>query len=73
MGYKVDNLEVGLDPNSKIGPLAYTDVENIKTSLEEMSQVGAEIIQDVRNVGNGLLIAQVKDKNGNVVCLRQQS
>lgn len=73
VGYKVDNLEVGLDPNSKVGPLAYTDVEDINASLEEMTRVGAEVLQDVRNVGNGLLIAQVKDANGNVVGLRQQS
>lgn len=38
-----------------------------------MTNVGAEIVQDIKDVANGLLIAQVKDTNGNVVGLRQQS
>jgi predicted enzyme related to lactoylglutathione lyase len=73
VGYRVGDLEVGLDPNSTVGPIGYTDVADIQASLKEMAGVGAEIVQDVRDVGNGLLIAQVKDKDGNVVGLRQQS
>ena len=73
VGYRVGNLEIGLDPNSKAGPIAYTDVKDIKSSLQAMVKVGAEVIQDVKEVGGGLLIAQVKDVDGNVVGLRQQS
>jgi predicted enzyme related to lactoylglutathione lyase len=73
VGYKVGNLEVGLDPNSKLGPIAYIDVKDIKSSLQAMVMVGAEVVQDVKEVGGGLLIAQVKDVDGNVVGLRQQS
>ena len=73
VGYRVGNLEVGLDPNSKVGPIAYTDVEDIKSSLQAMVKVGAEVVQGVKEVGGGLLIAQVKDVDGNVVGLRQQS
>ena len=73
VGYRVGDQEVGLDPNSKIGPIAYTDVKDIKSSLQTMVKVGAEVVQDVKEVGGGLLIAQVKDADGNVVGLRQQS
>ena len=73
LGYKIGNLEVGLDPNSKVGPIAYTDVKDIKISLQALVKVGAEVVQDVKEVGGGLLIAQVKDVDGNVVGLRQQS
>jgi predicted enzyme related to lactoylglutathione lyase len=73
VGYKVGEMEVGLVPNSTIGPIAYVDVEDIKGSLQAMTEVGAEIVQDVKDVGGGLLIAQVKDADGNVVGLRQQS
>ena len=38
-----------------------------------MIEVGAEIVQDVEDVGGGLLIAQVKDADGDVVGFRQQS
>ncbi len=73
VGYRVGDLEVGLDPNSKVGPIAYTDVKDIKSSLQAMIEVGAKVVQDVKEVGGGLLIAQVKDADGNVVGLRQQS
>ena len=73
VGYRVGDQEVGLDPNSKIGPIAYTDVKDIKSSLQAMVKVGAEIVQDVKEVGGGLLIAQVKDVDGNVVGLRQET
>ncbi len=73
LGYRVGEMEVGLDPNSKIGPIAYVDVEDIKSSLQAMTKVGAEVVQDVKDVGGGLLIAQVKDADCNVVGLRQQS
>jgi hypothetical protein len=48
VGYRVGELEVGLNPNSKVGPIAYTDVEDIKSSLRAIIEVGAEIVQDVR-------------------------
>ena len=73
VGYKIGNLEVGLDPNSKVGPIAYTDVADIKSSIQALVKVGAEVIQDAKEVGGGLLIAQIKDADGNVVGLRQQS
>ena len=31
VGYRVGDQEVGLDPNSKVGPIAYTDVKDIKS------------------------------------------
>lgn len=73
IGYKIGELEVGLDPNSKVGPIAYVDVADIKSSVDGMIKAGSEVVQDVKNVGSGLLIAQVKDSEGNVVGLRQQS
>jgi predicted enzyme related to lactoylglutathione lyase len=73
VGYKVGEIEVGLDPNSTVGPIAYTDVNDINSSLQEITKAGAKIVQDVKDVGGGLLIAQVKDPDGNVVGFRQQS
>ncbi len=72
VGYRVGDQEVGLDPNSKVGPIAYTDVKDIKSSLQAMIGVGAEVVQDVQDVGGGMLIAQIKDADGNLVGLRQQ-
>lgn len=61
-----------MDPNSKVGRIAYTTVKDVKSSLQAMLEDGAEVVQDVKDVGGGLLIAQVKDADGNVVGLRQQ-
>jgi predicted enzyme related to lactoylglutathione lyase len=72
VGYRDGDLEVGLDPNSTVGPIGYTEVEDIKASLEDMISVGGEVVQDAKDVGGGLLIAQVKDTDGNVIGLRQQ-
>jgi len=73
VGYRVGEMEVGLDPNSNVGPIAYTDVGDIKSSLQAMTEVGAEIVQDIKDVGGGLLIARIRDTDGNVVGFRQQS
>ena len=72
VGYKVGEMEIGLDPNAKVGPIAYVDVEDIRSSVQAMTAVGAEIVQDVRDVAVGLLVATVKDAAGNVVGFRQQ-
>jgi len=73
VGYKVGDLEVGLDPNATGGPIAYTDVKDIKASTQAMVEAGAGVIQEAKNVGGGLLIAKLKDADGNVVGLRQAS
>jgi predicted enzyme related to lactoylglutathione lyase len=49
-GYRIGEMEVGLDPNSNIGPIAYADVKDIKSSLQAMTKAGAEIVQDVKDV-----------------------
>ncbi len=73
VGFRVGELEVGLDPNSTVGPIAYVDVEDIKSSIQVMVEAGGMVVKDVREVGGGLLIAQVKDADGNVVGFRQES
>ena len=73
VGFRVGDMEVGLDPNSKVGPIAYTDVLDIKGALQAMTKAGGVVVQDVKEVGGGLLIARVKDADGNVVGFRQQS
>lgn len=72
IGFRDGDYEVGLDPNSTVGPIAYTFVDDIERSLHEMAEAGAEIVQEAKDVGGGLLIAQVKDSDGNVVGFRQQ-
>src|SRR4051794_23328832 len=70
VGYKLGDLEVGLDPNGQ-EVIGYIDVADIKNYLKTLLGAGATAHQDIKDVGGGLLIAQVKDANGNILGLRQ--
>jgi predicted enzyme related to lactoylglutathione lyase len=72
VGYKVGDLEVGLDPHGQ-AVVSYIEVEDIQSSIKELEAAGAELHLDAKDVGGGLLIAQVKDADGNVLGLRQPS
>lgn len=73
VGYKTGDMEVGLDPSTSVGPIAYTDVEDLTAAIKELTDAGGEIVQDVKTVAQGLQIAQVKDATGNVVGIRHQA
>jgi predicted enzyme related to lactoylglutathione lyase len=70
-GYKLDDLEVGLDPNGK-AVVSYIDVDDIEASLKILKDTGAEVVKDRTDVGGGLLIAQV-EVDGNLLGLRQKA
>jgi predicted enzyme related to lactoylglutathione lyase len=73
VGYRVGDMEIGLDPSAQnAGPVTYIDVADIKSSLQEIIALGATIKQDVKDVANGLLVASVKDKDGNILGFRQK-
>ena len=69
VGYKLDDREVGLDPNGS-AIVSYIDVDDIAASLKTLTEAGASIAKDSTDVGGGLLIAQV-ELDGNVLGLRQ--
>ncbi|MCH5671845.1 VOC family protein [Streptomyces gilvus] len=73
VGFKDAGQDVGLDPNGHAqgltGPVPYWHVTDIRGRLAALVDAGAEIVQDVRDVGNGRLIASLKDTDGNLVGL----
>ncbi len=75
VGYRVGDMEVGLDPNGQAqgfnAPIGYVDTADIQSSLKALVEAGAEVVQDVRDVGGGLLVARLKDADGNFLGLRQ--
>src|SRR5438105_15774208 len=68
VGYKLNDLEVGLDPNGQ-AVVGYIDVADIKSYLQALVDAGATTHQDIKDVGGGLLIAQVIDANANILGL----
>lgn len=72
VGFKVGDLDIGLDPNGhKAGMTAYYDVDDIKQSLQFLLDAGAHIEQEIKDIGGGGLIASVRDADGNIIGLRQ--
>ncbi|MFF8594161.1 VOC family protein [Streptomyces sp. NPDC015220] len=77
VGFEAAGQDVGLDPNGHsrgmTGPVPYWHVTDIRTRLAALVSAGAEVQQDVQDVGNGRLIAFVKDADGNLVGLLQDA
>ena len=71
VGFRAGGLEVGLDPNGTGGPICYWDVDDIAASVQSLVAAGATLDEAPHDVGRGLLIAKVKDADGNVIGLRQ--
>jgi predicted enzyme related to lactoylglutathione lyase len=75
VGFRVGDHEIGLDPNGHgqgmTGPITYLDVDDVTATLKTLVDAGAAIQQQPKDVGGGMLIALVKDDDGNVTGLRQ--
>ncbi|MFF7125361.1 MULTISPECIES: VOC family protein [unclassified Streptomyces] len=75
VGFKAAGQDVGLDPSGHAqgltGPVPFWHVADLRERLAALLEAGAELLQDVRDVGNGRLIASVKDPDGNLVGLLQ--
>ena len=74
VGYKSGDTEIGLVPNTDNRPsngLAYWTVGDIAASVKALEAAGGTVVQDITDVAQGLLVASVKEPNGNVVGLRQ--
>jgi predicted enzyme related to lactoylglutathione lyase len=75
VGFRVGDQEIGLDPNGHnqgmTGPIGYYQVDDIKKSLQSLLDAGGQVQQAVKDVGGGMLIASVKDADGNIIGLKQ--
>jgi predicted enzyme related to lactoylglutathione lyase len=74
VGYKVAGQDIGLDPNGhRAGAVGYVAVAvtDIKARLQSLLDAGAEVNEALNDVGNGRLIASVKDPDGNLIGLVQ--
>ncbi len=71
VGFRNDGTEIGIDPHGHeqgmTGPVPYTEVADIKATYDRLIEAGAEGIQEPRDVGQGKLIASVKDADGNMI------
>ena len=72
--FNVGGQAIGLDPHGhKSGAVAYFHVGDIKGTLQALLEGGAQVDQDVKDVGGGRLIASVKDADGNLIGILQDT
>ena len=75
VGFRIGEQEIGLDPNGHrlgmTGPVGFFEVNDIEKSLRALLDAGAQPQQEARDVGGGMLVAYVKDADGNSTGLIQ--
>jgi predicted enzyme related to lactoylglutathione lyase len=75
VGYQVDGHEIGLVPNGHdqgmTGSETYYDVEDINATLEALKAAGAVVVQEPTDVAAGLLVAKLRDADGNLIGVKQ--
>lgn len=68
VGFKVGDQQVGLDPHSHTeGARAYWGVDDVEAAFEELLDAGAEPVERPKDVGQGKMVASVRDANGNLI------
>jgi predicted ATPase/DNA-binding CsgD family transcriptional regulator/predicted enzyme related to lactoylglutathione lyase len=76
-GWKLGGQDIALDPNGHkkgmTGPTAYWHVADIEQSLQALLDHGATVNEEVKDVGGGRLVGSVKDADGNVIGLLQDT
>ena len=77
VGFEVGGQHVGLVPNGAQqgmnGPVAYWHVSDIAAKLADVTAAGGIVEQEPHDVGGGRLVATVRDADGNVLGLLQDS
>jgi predicted enzyme related to lactoylglutathione lyase len=53
------------------GPEPYFDVEDINATLIALQGTGAEVLQEPTDVAGGLLVAKLRDTQGNLIGVKQ--
>ena len=75
VGFEVAGQQIGLDPSGKSrgmsGAAPFWDVDDIAGAVAALTAAGATVVEEAHDVGGGLLVAMVKDVDGNMIGLRQ--
>jgi predicted enzyme related to lactoylglutathione lyase len=75
VGFRVAEQDIGLDPNGKgrgmTGATPFWDVDDIARAAAALAAAGAVLVEAAHDVGGGLLVAMLRDPDGNMIGLRQ--
>lgn len=74
VGYRVGDVEIGLDPNAgrqgTTAPVAYWTTDDLDARVAELVAAGATVQRPPSDVGGGQLVALLADAAGNPIGLR---
>jgi len=74
IGFKVGDQDIGLVPNSpEAGMAAFYHVDDIKQSMQSLLDAGSQTLREIKDVGGGRLVASVRDIDGNIIGLVQDT
>lgn len=75
VGYQLADQHIGLDPHGAkrgmTGATPFFEVDGIRAVVDTLVKEGATIAEGAHDVGGGLLVAMLKDADGNMIGLRQ--
>ena len=77
VGFEAEGQQIGLvpggGPQGMTSPVAYWHVPDIEAKLAEVTAAGATVNEPPHDVGAGRLVATVRDPDGNVLGLLQDT
>jgi predicted enzyme related to lactoylglutathione lyase len=75
VGFEVAGVQVGLDPSGSgrgmTGATPFWYVDDIAEAVSALEAAGARVVEAAHDVANGLLVAMLKDGDGNMIGVRQ--
>lgn len=75
VGYRVGDVEIGLDPNAArqggTTPITYWTTDDIDGRVAALVAAGATVHRPPADVGGGKLVAVLADTSGNLLGLRE--
>ena len=75
--FEIGDQRLGLDPNGHArgftGSVGYWEVEDVNARFQELLASGATEHESPTDVGNGALIASVKDADSNIIGIIQSA
>jgi predicted enzyme related to lactoylglutathione lyase len=75
VGYRVAEQNIGLDPNGHergmTGATPFWTVDDIAQVITALSAAGATVVEAAHDVGGGMLVAILRDTDGNMIGLSQ--
>ncbi|MBV8087730.1 MAG: VOC family protein [Chloroflexi bacterium] len=71
VGYSVAGYELGLNPGANLedGPVTYWGVDDPQAAVDELVAKGATCTEQPHDVGDGILVATVRDPFGQLIGL----